>query len=98
MLTRGDIWTADLVRAMHDLHPADDNTRDLIAELLGFEPAAPEPPVPPPIFDPGGAIPIATTPGPSAAEQPSAQDLVSRQAALERLPSLPSQVSIGVEL
>ena len=96
---RGDIWTADLVRAVHDLHPADDHTRDVIASVLGFEPKAPEPPPLPPTSDPQDVIPIATTPGPSAAdEQSSAPDLLSRQTAIERLPSLPPQVSIGVDV
>jgi hypothetical protein len=96
---RGDIWTADLVRAMHDLRPADDDARDLIAAVLGFETIVSGTPPPPTTSDSGDAITIATTPGPSAAdEQLSAPDLLSRQAALERLPALPSQVSIGVDV
>jgi len=95
---RGDIWTADLVHAVHDLLPADEHTRDLIASVLGFEPNAPEPPPLPPTPEPQ-VIAAATAPGPSASgRQTSASDLFSRQAAIERLPAVPSQVSIGVDV
>jgi hypothetical protein len=101
MLMRGDIWTADLARAMHDLHPADDSTRDLIAAVLGFEPIAVGAAPTPPTFGPLDPIPIATAPDSAAADQQlPASDLLSRQTAIERLlplPSLPSRASIGVD-
>jgi hypothetical protein len=99
MLMIGDIWMADLVRAVHDLQPTDDRTRDLIAGVLGFVPIAPGPPPLPKTSEPLDVTSTAPAHGPSAAsDRLSAPDLVSPQEAIERLPTLLPRASIDVEV